>query len=177
MIDRVSASVIRIVGDNPDGTKYLCSGVVVAKFSILTAAHCTVGTNLETDGHAALLLARNKYYDLALLYDPLTLKRALPISQYPPERFETIYSLGYGWGSRRLFVLRGTVFLINNRPDDDAPPVMYIQDDAVHGMSGGPVVARNGQLVSLVQQGGENIALGVGPMIIRIFLLGEGLDL
>jgi S1-C subfamily serine protease len=181
MVDRVSSSIVRITGEKdmmahygPVHSGYVCSGFVFRPHQVLTAHHC-LGENLRADGVLVKkVLKIDEYYDLALLAVD-TQKSALVLRDTPVVRFEPVTAIGYAWGWNRLTVLQVRVFLVDMSPDEMTAPGLITQGGAIGGMSGGPVVDSNGQVVCIVQHSNEGIGHGVGVQIIRVFLLGVDL--
>lgn len=178
VINRVQASVVRVTGEmdvdtffGPMHGSYTCTGEVIALNRVLTAGHC-IGERILADGVPIKgVLASDAYYDLALL-DVSTQKPFLTFRDEPVQRFEKVSALGYAFGFTQISVLDERVFLVNAIPPDSGNlPKILVQPGYIGGMSGGPVVDANGQMVGIVQQTGDNIGLGVGVLIIRAFLL------
>lgn len=176
MVDRVSASIVKIRGEKDFDTffgevhgAYSCSGFVVAKHRVLTAAHC-LGDNMTADGIAATPLIANEHYDLALL-DVDTPKAPLEIRDRPVTRFEALTAIGYGFGWDQLSAVPVTVTIVNQRTEGDGAPGIITHGSYIGGMSGGPVVDIAGRVVGIVQQSDEGAGYGVGTLLIRAFLL------
>ncbi len=176
MVNRVQASVVRVNGmaDIPwEGpVQYVCSGEVIAPNRVLTAAHC-VGTMMQVDGVASTLIAKDDTWDLALL-SVKTSKPALPLRDEDVVRFEPLTAIGYAEGWNYLTVLSEKPFAINIQPITEMPVGIFVQGGYIEGMSGGPVVDKDGRMVSIIQrQVTEVVGYGVGVLPIRTFLLGK----
>jgi S1-C subfamily serine protease len=53
-------------------------------------------------------------------------------------------------------------------------PGIVVQGGYIPGMSGGPVIDKDGQVVGIIQQSDQNIGYGVGVDRISEFLLDAG---
>lgn len=181
MLDVVASSVVRIGGQRdvrmPTGQiatfEYVCTGEVIGVHRVLTAAHC-LGDVITADGLPVKVLARNEDVDLMLLDTPTT-KPAMPLRDATVVRRELVTGVGYGYGLSTLTVLDATVILVD-RPspfaDDPTPPGITVDRSWLHGMSGGPLVDLDGQMVGILQETDGHTGYGVGTLIIRAFLLG-----
>jgi hypothetical protein len=182
MVDRASASVVRLTSVVDTGAVVrhgLCSGIAVAKQRVLTAAHCVDGhSSIMVDGFpVAEILRTSAYYDLAWLNVPMMSKAPLVLRDDPVVRFEELTAIGYGYGWSRLSVRPQLAFLIGISIDDGEAtlthaPGIVMQGGFAGGMSGGPIVDRDGHLVSIVQMGVENVGIGATVLNIRAFLQG-----
>jgi len=177
MVDRVSASVVRITGvekseDGEPGRDMVCTGEVIGHNRVLTAGHC-VGLRMLADGEKAVVLKTDDLYDLALLGTETHKKPAIVFRDINVSRFEQLTAIGYAWGINKLTVLDVRAFLVDLAPTKRMAPGIIVQGGYVGGMSGGPVVDQKGQQVGIVQQSNDGVGYGVGIQIIRVFLLGE----
>ena len=177
MVNRVSESVVRITGSYSDehSEGYTCSGTVVHKNMVLTAAHCLMHS-LEVDDTPIRGLERSdSFFDLALL-DVRTPKPALTLRAEPVEMFEPLIAIGHAYGWKKLSALKQTPYLLNYTPDLgpelELAPGIFVQGGFMGGMSGGPVVDRDGQMVMIIQRAGEESGYGVSADTIRTFLQG-----
>ena len=168
MLDRVHASVIRMTTELPQGSE-VCIGFVVATKRVLTANHC-VGEHMTADGIAITNPQQDEFYDLAL-FTVDTDKPTLTIRDKPVVRFEQLVGVGYAFGWTRALDTQVTPLLIDYRPYANWAPGMFVRGGYVGGMSGGPVVDRDGQVVGIIQRSNDGVGFGVGALIIRSFLL------
>lgn len=184
MVEKAQQSVLRISGQ-ADGVDwhgqtsvhdFVCTGEVIARDLVLTAAHCTHTTYpLLADGVVVEVLKVDEYADLAAL-QVSTSKPALRLREADVVRFEPLTGIGYAYGLRRISALAVRPFLINQfspfEPPDKTAPGILVQPSYIGGMSGGPVIDADGEMVGIVQQGYDGIGYGVGTLVIRAFLLG-----
>ena len=168
MVDHVSASVVRIDVTKEEGHG-VCTGFVIAKQRVLTAAHCAGA--IQVDGVPATVLKVDGNSDLLLLKAD-TKKAPLVFNDVDVWRFEPLTAIGYGLGWKQLTILHVTVAIVAQSPEEGYPVDIVVQTEYVHGMSGGPVVDADGKIVGIVQAGEEGLGFGVGTQLIKAFLLG-----
>jgi S1-C subfamily serine protease len=174
VLDKVDRSVVRVTATipGPDDLHSICTGFVIAPDEVLTANHC-IYTMLQVNGAAADILKTDAYYDLALLHVE-TNRQPLPLSDTPPVRFEELTAIGYANGWPILTDLNVRVLLVNFIPVKGEAPVIMVQGPLIPGMSGGPMVNKDGEVVAISQATNEVAGLGTGTLLIRAFLLGVG---
>lgn len=169
----VADSVVRIEiqGVDAEGEIYKgsCSGFVVAVERVLTAAHCA-GITLTADLEAATPVWQDDYFDLLLLEVKDLRKPVLRIRETPAVFDESLTAYGFGYGWRKLTILKERVMLVANAVVEGAPVGVIVQGGFIGGMSGGPIVDKDGQVVAIVQRGNQQIGYGVGIQFIRAFL-------
>lgn len=173
MIDRVSASIVHITGWRPDvgdGAPISCTGFMVRRNRVLTAAHC-LAENLKADGEPTAILRANPSFDLALL-DVVIYKAPLEFADDAPARFEDVTAIGYAFGWNKLSALRQRVILVDSQAGESAMPGLIMQGGLIGGMSGGPIVNDAGEVVGINQQANEGIGYGIGAQLMKAFLLG-----
>ena len=182
VVRHTEASVLRIAGTmnrmtvyGPMAGPYVCSGFVIAPERVLMAEHC-IGQSMTADGLDVQVLKVDEFYDLALL-SVRTPKKPLDLSNKTLERGDAVTGMGYGWGFTRVIAIEGIVTLVDYQvpPEPDnkpMPPINFFQGGYVGGMSGGPIIDERGQVVGVVQMSGDGVGLGIGPLLIRAFLLG-----
>lgn len=187
--DHTMASIVRVTGTTtiqtffgPFETTYTCTGFVVRPHVVLTAKHC-LGTAMALDGNTKVGVLRmsDDSVDLALLSTEST-KPALEFDPLPLHRGQEITGFGYGFGFTRILWTTGKVMLVDYappaEPGTDGEPVEQMTpgiwiDHGYHGgMSGGPVVNADGEVVGIVQRSGDGVGYGVGELVIRAFMLG-----
>lgn len=178
IVDRVSASTVRITGevriplwiDTYEVHDTVCTGFVISQDIIMTAAHC-LGEEMRVDGADAEVIKADGFYDLAILHTK-SKKTPLLFRVGPPHRYEPLVALGYANGWSKLTVMEIKPFLINFTPRSDLAPAMYTQGGFIPGMSGGPVVDADGNVVMIIQQTNSGVGRGLGSDLMRAFLIG-----
>lgn len=167
-VERVMQSVVRVTGTQPTGD-YICTGFVVAEGEELSAAHC-LGTDITVDGVPATVVFKDKYYDLMLLRAHTT-RKPVTFRDTPVLRLEKLVSIGYADGWTTLAQLPHSVVVSNYNPGGGAS-VVIVTPGYIDGMSGGPVIDGDGNVVAVVQRTSKNslLGLGVGVLDIRAFL-------
>jgi len=174
MVDQVRASVVHVQTfvQMPDGSGFgvgFCTGEVVAKDVVLTAAHCA-GSTMLVDGREATVTQLDIPDDLAILVTH-TLNKPVIVMRDQPVKFMELLT-GIGYVKDTFVVVQGQAFSIGVPPpwDSGSAAGILINHNYVHGMSGGPVVDADGQMVGIIQQTDENIGYGVGIQTIKAFL-------
>ena len=135
---------------------------------VLTAAHCN-GAEMYADQTAAKVLWLDTKKDLMVLEVSDLNRPALKLAKDNPKIGDEIASLGYGWGLERPMFRTAHVSDDNTYIPEDGigGPFMVIDAQFVPGMSGGPVINANGEVVLIVQRGGNAVGIGVGAETIR----------
>jgi S1-C subfamily serine protease len=176
--DELAKSVVYI--DNAEGS---CSGFVInadarrgdkddkatkATDFVLTAAHCD-GAKLYADHVPANVIYKDDKKDLMVLEVENLDRPALKLAASNPKIGDSVASFGYGFGLERAMFRTATIsddkFYI---PEDGIGGPFIVTDAAfVGGQSGGPVANLNGEVVLIVQRGGQGVGIGVGAEIMR----------
>ena len=183
MVDTVESSIFRLSHDaeviterGPQTHQAVCSGIAIAPHRILTAAHClSADYPMYADGLPAKILKVNLQDDLALLATSGT-RPLLTISPESIQLYDRLTAIGYAYGNPRLSVLQVAPFQLHMRDPGDARSTIgiLVQPGYIGGMSGGPLVNAEGQLVGIIQRrADEGVGYGVGVEVLRVFLLGE----
>lgn len=179
-INTTKASIVRITGIaiqqtmfGPSEGQEVCTGFVVRPQVVLTAQHC-VGTNMLFDGLTGELIGQDTYFDLALYRVKDLYKDPLYLRETPAQFDESIVAIGYGFGWGDPLVVDLRVMLPNHHVQEDRAAGIILQELAVGGMSGGPMIDATGQVVGITQQSHMGTSYGVGTLVIRTFLLDMG---
>lgn len=144
-----------------------------AKDYVLTANHC-FGTNVKgedllVDNTPAVLVSRDQKHDLMVLAVAGLDKPAIHLAKTNPEVGDQVASYGFGLGLERPLFRVTYVSSTDTVIDGSGLPDHLIAVDAqfVPGQSGGPVVDSDGNLVMMVEAGGQGIGLGPGVETIK----------
>lgn len=166
LVQRTLLSVVKILHTISSDTDsvYLCTGVIVdaAKGYILTAEHC-VDKNEETYVNASIPAT------IVKVSEDLAIIKAEPMMGPPIQTAkevkvgEEVVSIGYGDG--HLMALWRHIASFYNDSSD-----IQLDGDIIQGMSGGPIVNENGELVGINQISFDRMGGGSGPKEIRNFL-------
>ena len=177
IVAHASESVVRLSMhlDEEDADGHVCTGSMVGRHLVLTAAHC-IYQDLQIDDQPIRgVLRLDRFFDLALV-DARIEKPSIELRSSGPELYEPLTALGYAHGWHKLTALHEMPYLVNFTPDYGPeltlPPGVFVQGGYIGGMSGGPVVDAQGKMVSIVQRAGELSGYGVGVETIRVFLGG-----
>lgn len=175
--DILTKSVVYV--NSNDGS---CSGFVInahvnagisdkgnrEKNYILTAAHCN-GKELYADHVPATIVYLDPQKDLMVLEVSDLNRSALKLAMANPKIGDSVASYGYGFGLERALFRTATIS--DDKlyiPEDNIGGPFIVTDAAfVGGQSGGPVVDLAGDVVLIVQRGGQGVGIGVGAEILR----------
>lgn len=147
-----------------------CTGFYVETRRILSAAHC-IGKNHSVDGQDITVLKTDPILDLAL-FEAHKDGTPLKFRDDPPAIGEHLFSYGFPFGWTKLSSIEVKAFAVNAELDSKMPVGLVVVRGYMKGMSGGPVVDANGEVVSIVQRSNPDIGYGVGALQMRTFLLG-----
>lgn len=165
LADRVRLSLVLVEHVTEDTSTSFCTGFVVdsAKGWALTARHCvpaSLDTPLWVDKLNSHILKRDEAF--ALVEVPVMVKPPLSIRRKSIDLLDQVYSFGYGL--QTFMVLERHVAAIQSGDVALDGPLM-------HGMSGGPTVDEDANVIGLNQMSLDN-GLGIvcGQDEIREFL-------
>ena len=140
---------------------------------VLTASHCfghdIEGKDLLVDNSPAKLIARDQKHDLMVLYVKGLDKPAIHMAKRDPRVGDNVASYGFGLGLEHPLFRVSYVSATDTTIDGSGLPDRLIAVDTqfVPGMSGGPVVNADGNLVMMVEAGGQGVGLGPGAEMIK----------
>jgi S1-C subfamily serine protease len=173
--DHAQNSVVRLVLHLLDGREGVCTGVVIQKGLILTAAHCADSEEgilaINADDAPTEIVAVDDSYDLAVLSSPAAERRpVLELGSGALMRGDHLTAIGYAGGGEFLVQMNGLLMLQAARVDEGLAPCIIANYIGIPGMSGGPVIDASGRLVSIVSRGITGVSCGMNTEILRVFL-------
>lgn len=161
MVQRVEGSVVRITGSahfqTPFGVQYaeyVCTGSVIGPNLVLTAAHC-LGEHMTIDGFPVQSSAGSGVeQDLGVIHGP-TAKTPLTFAKQW-RWMESVTAIGYGNGWDTLSVAHGPIIILSHDGwVEGSGKGLIMGMSVVPGMSGGPIVDNDGEIVGVTQQGND----------------------
>lgn len=178
-LDKNLASVVHLVGvvmsENGTPFVYGCTAFSIAPRKLMTAAHCVPSNmvSLSADRVRVYPIKIDVAKDLAILLWDKELP-ALSFRDSPLVRYEAVTALGYGYSFAHPTVTFHQVIMLNYSPDpDEIWPGTWYMGGFIGGMSGGPVIDKDGFVVGVVQRGSAQMGYGVSVATIREFLADE----
>jgi S1-C subfamily serine protease len=143
-----------------------CSGFVIheAEDWVLTANHCgsdDPDKSIIVDLRPGKVQATDIQKDFLVLHVPGIDRPALHLATKDVEFGDVVLSFGYGGGYERP-MLRQAIVAQPKALVPDAGPGEWVMFDAafIGGMSGGPIVNTDGEVVALVQMSSPTMGLG-----------------
>lgn len=129
-----------------------CGGFVVdsSRGEVMTAAHC-VGEPTLVDGELALVKSKNEHLAILIVGHPID-KPQVVFSPKTAKVGDVLVSVGYGYGEYSS-VTRAVSLLKEDH--------VYLDGGLIQGMSGGPVVNLNNEVVT-INQADTSDYMGVG---------------
>lgn len=157
----------------PDGMAHgTCTAFAIRKYPAryITAAHCTTDQNIKINGWTTAVLERDEYdptLSIAVIEvrptvaELLDSHRTPPPSPVPlklgrlPKKGDAVIALGYGGGAPQVMFFAGQVLSTDLPLPAEGPPrpAFFMNTVTMKGMSGGPVMDRDGRVVSVVLGG------------------------
>lgn len=159
-----------------DGAQGSCTAFVIDQNRgyVLTAAHCYMEGKgeeggMQVDNIPAKVVAKDQKKDLMVLKVEGINRPALKLAAHNPKVGEEVASYGYGLGLEHPLFRVTHVSSTDTTIDGSGLPEGLIAVDSqfVAGQSGGPVVNTNGEVVMVVEAGGQGIGLGPGAETIK----------
>jgi S1-C subfamily serine protease len=152
----------------------------------MTAAHCIAdnvqdmwGNNFQThftvDGLTATVIKVDHERDLAVvLVDEV--KPSLEFRDEPLALYEDVNGIGFGYGLNDYLVTPNKAEILNYRISIEGKkswPGTVFMGPFIGGMSGGPIIDKNGKVVGVVQAADSITAYGVNVATIQEFLAAK----
>ncbi len=163
VVETALQSVAHLTGSmtNEDGEIYTygCSASSIAVRKFLTAAHC-IADQMKLDGHLAFAVKVSAKLDLAVLVSDYS-RPPMTLRMRPLERMEEATGLGYGYSWQYPTVTEHKALMFKFTPDTDIYPGTWFLHPFIGGMSGGPIIDVNGEVVGIVQRGNNGVGYGV----------------
>lgn len=164
--EKVEKSLYRITMtiSDEEGMKYpsACTGFSINEEDglVSTAAHC-LGEDEKADGQPAQVVFVNPTTDLMVLKVDKH-KPALHPAMNQAQTGDDILAFGYGYGFMKPMARSGHVAIGDIVVNEIKAGEHFLVSDFAYvgGMSGGPVVNEDGDVVSVCQNGSENTGFG-----------------
>ena len=140
---------------------------------VLTANHCfgmdIEGKDLLVDNVPTKLVARDQKHDLLVLYVKGLDKPALHLAKSDPKVGDVVASYGFGLGLERPLFRVAIISATDVTLDGSGLPehLLAVDSQFVLGQSGGPVVNEAGEVVMMVEAGGQGVGFGPGAETIK----------
>lgn len=181
-----------------------CSGTQIGKDTVLTAAHCISDGKVIETSRIGIRHQRGELTtgvtgavdidrDLALILtrgNKVPTGEMLNLGDDPAKDQETVILMGFGEGETNVDIIRaGVIGLLPKRVKDADVLDLALDVNSIGGMSGGPVININHQLIGVISRGVDPmmemligkqlrlpISLNVAAVEIRVFLREAGLN-
>lgn len=161
IIDQTELSIVRLEHSIDEEHSYVCTGFMVDHYRILTALHC-VGEGMLANGIPVEVIKTSDSF--ALLQSPINFGPILKIRKTPVHSGDEGIGIGYGLGFLNVFTRFVTVPVYQGTE-------LILDGLFINGMSGGPVVDRDGLVIGLIQSGYMGtLAITCGQDEIRTFI-------
>jgi len=165
-IEAIQAAIVKLEFTSEQGLHY-CTGFVTSsiKGEVLTAAHCVPeekGVLLNVDSKPSKVIRKNNIFALVSI-EPFS-RPQVKIRQSDTRLGERVTSIGFGYGEFTVFGRGVAVFLKGD---------IVLDGPLMPGMSGGPVVGEDGEVMGLNQATNGMVGIACGSKEILDFLKGR----
>lgn len=161
--EKVERSIVRLQIAVDEYRHGVCTGFVIDndRNYVLTAAHCK-GAEMRADGLWAKAVYLDPENDLMVLFVEELDKPALKPSRKIVRRGDEVGTVGFGYGLERALFRHGYVADPEGFFEGLTDPYLAQDNSWIGGMSGGPVVDRDGKVVGIVKKSDERLGIGRG---------------
>ena len=167
-LERTARSVVAL-HDTIDAEDSYCTAFAIGDHQFLSAAHC-IGALMVADGVQATVVKQDNVRDLALITAALE-RPALTLRNKSVHLYEEMTGLGFAFDMPFLSAIGVVVLVKESAPkNSDIYPGVWYSGVFLNGMSGGPIVDKDGQVVGVVQRAGVGTSYGVSVKTIKEFL-------
>lgn len=145
----------------PDGNLGYCTGVQVSINTLLTSDHCAPdGLEISVDGKPTRVIKKEE--DTFALLQTEIGRPIIKIAQKEPAFGEEVFSYGNAFNNRTHVLSRMVSRVFDG--------IIVLDGPLAPGMSGGPVINQNGELVGINQAANQIFGFATGVKEIRAFL-------
>lgn len=169
VVDKLKQSVVFVeIADENGAPQGSCSGFMIdsKKHHVLTAGHCD-GPKVTVDGTPTIKIFKDERKDLMVIRAYSVERPALKLAPKGPDVGDEVASMGFGFGLEQPMFRVAHISNIRLDIEGLSGPFIVIDAAFVGGQSGGPVVNQTGEVIGIVQRGGEGVGLGVGAEVIK----------
>lgn len=165
----VLPAIAQLVIIRDPNTTGVCTAFAVSQTHYLTAAHC-LGGKVLLNGQEVVVAKEDDDKDLALLVVPTDLiHRVLHIRTKALSFLEEVMGIGHAYGWEQPFVVLGRMEM-QRSPMLGVPAGNIYSGAFINGMSGGPVVDMQGEVVGMCQRSVPQSSYGVDGETLAKFI-------
>lgn len=156
---------------------YYCTAFPIDKNLMLTANHCIHDEMAVDNAKIERVSKYDEYFDLALILVQTDLS-PMKFRDEEVKVGEGLTGMGFANGWEVPILIAQTVSIPRHPWDQGSTPMgLIVSPGYIGGMSGGPVIDKDGLVVGMCQRSGNGIGYGVGTQIIKAFLYDAGVNL